>query len=184
MSFENYTIKEFIDAMFAGKRDVISEEELGIVYSEYIDVAGLYDLDEFNRVAYIQFLNNRINSIRMAIELQRTFLVEFSLPYKPNFSFFKKYGYTLEWHGHPIDFLMQLKDVEQRERKHIAKLEIKMKELIDERKKKNTKETTTKEKRGNFIRTLNSLGKVGYKIDNFRTTVEELAYMVKEQMEQ
>jgi len=184
--YEDYTIREFMDALFKGKTDVISKDNLEIIYTEYIDTAGLYDLDEFNKVGYVHFLNSRINTVKLAIELQTLFLKEFKQPYKPNFTFFRKYGYKLEWNNDELDFLEQLASIQTRELKFVSQLEVKMKELVDDRKKKSkgAKEDNAKEKRGSFIKTLNSLGKIGYKIDNYKTTVEELAYMIKEQVEQ
>lgn len=167
-----------MDAYFNGKRTVLNQEQLDTVFNEYIDTAGLYDLDEFNKVAYAQFLSNRINFVKSAIELQRLFFKEFSRPYTPNFKFFKKYGYTL------IDdhtFLEQLENVENGELKWVAQLEIKMKELIDERKKKKKSNEEPKAERGSFVKTLNSLGKIGYKISKNETTMEDLAFMIKEE---
>ena len=63
-------------------------------------------------------------------------------------------------------------------------LEIEYKGLIDMNLKKVKNEVTTKQSRGSFVRMVNSLGKVGYKIDEDKNTVEDLAYMIKQQSEE
>ena len=69
--------------------------------------------------------------------------------------------------------------------KYQAELDKKQKQLFDYRKKKQTgEEISIKQTREQFIRMLNSLGKIGFKIDKNDTTVEELALMLKQQYEE
>lgn len=184
MAYENYTIKEFEDAMFKGKRDVISDEEYNIVYSEYIDTAKLYESEEFNKVSKIHYLNNRINSISIGIRLQREFIDNFEIPFIPDFERFKKLGHVLYWKNDKEQFLKALSRIEIKEKKFVSEVENDIKLLIEFRAKKNSKELPVKIKRESWIRTINSLGKIGYKIDKFKNTVEELSLMILQQIEE
>ncbi len=183
MAFENYTVRQFMNAWFKGDRSIITEEEYNNVYLEYIDAAGLYQSEEFERASTIHYYNNRINSIKIAIRLQKDFINNFEIPYLTGIPFFKKFGHILYWNNDIQDFILQLDKVEKKEKKYISLLEGKIKELIDEKAKNNTKEHTVKQSRESFIKMLNSLGKIGWKIDNDKTTVEELALMIKQQTE-
>ena len=192
MAYENYSIKQFMSALFKADRSVMNEDEFNIVYTEYIDTAGLFESEEFEKVSYIYYINNRINSIKIAIRLQKEFLNNFDLPYIEGLSFFKKFGHTLYWtnpkdtRDHETrrsDFFKALDKIEAREKKYITILETSIKDLTTYRLKKNKKETTVQQSRAAFIRTLNTLGKIGYKIDTEKTSVEEYAYMIKQQTE-
>jgi len=183
--YEEVTVNQFMRAWFKGERDVLSDEDYATVRQEYLDTAGLYDVDELDRVSYIHFLNNRINSVKIGIRLQREFISHFKEPFKPNFKFFQQKGHILKWENDLEKFEVLLKKIEKRELKYVAKLEGCLKDMIDKRKKKaEPEEVDLKAQRENFIRTLNSLGKVGYKIDRDETTVEDLALMIKQQTEE
>lgn len=185
MAFENYTVRQYINARFAGDRTVMSDEEYNIVHTEFIDAAGLYETEEFGDVSYIYFLNNRINTINIGIRLHREFLVDFKFPYIEQLNRFEKYGHRLYWNNNEEDFLKQLDRIENREKKYVSQLENCIKLLKDKRQKKINKETVSKKDfRGDFIMMLNSLGKNGYKIDKDKETVEDIAYMVKQQTEE
>lgn len=192
MAFEKYTVKDFKSAWFNNDYSVISKEEFKIVHAEYLDTSGLFLSDDFERQTYIHHLNSRISYVKMFIELQREFMSEFQKPFIRDFESFKnRYGYVLKWNNDIKDFERQLEKVEKRERKHASLLEEKIKELNDERKKqekKSSREDDTdedlKKARLSFIRMLNSLGKVGFNLDQDKTTVEELALMIKQQMEE
>lgn len=183
MAFENYNIRQFIAAMFNDDRSIMNDEEYKLVYTEYIDVAGLYDEGEFHTLSYIHYLNGRINTIKISIRLQREFLIEFGVPYEPNFSSFSKYGHRLFWNNKEELFLITLDRIEKKEFKYLSKLETEIRNLKDASDRKNKNEPPPKKSRGSFIRIINFLGKCGFKIDNDKTTVEELAYMIKQQSE-
>lgn len=180
--YEDITIREFQNALYKDDRSIMNEEELNICNTEFIDTAGLYDSDEFNKVAYIAQLNNRINTIRLSIKLQKDFVEEFNICYKPGLQKFKQFGYSVKW----IDketFLNKLYEIEMSEKMYISQVEIKGKELEKLRESRGPKEDM-KKTRGNFIKIINSLGKANYRIDNDKTTVEELAYMIKQRSEE
>lgn len=185
MAFENYTIKQFMSCWFKQDYTEISEEEFNIVYTEYIDTAGLFETEEFEKVVYIHFINGRINTVNIFIRLQREFIKEFNMPYLKGFELLKDKGYILKWNESIEDFETQLVRIEMQEKRYVSELENCIKELIDFRKTKGkSEEHPLKKKRENFIRTINTLGKVGYKIDRNKDTVEDLALMIKQQFEE
>jgi hypothetical protein len=184
MPFENYTVRQFEDAWFRNDRTLMDDDEFKTVYTEYIDTAGLYVSEEFDKVSYIHFLNNRINFVKVSCKIQREFIEEFGQPYIENFEPFKDKGYYLKWNDDKEDFLKQIERIEAQEIKYISEVEKEIKELIEIRKKRKTKNSTPKQSRESFVRMLNSLGKNGYKIDRDKTTVEDLAYMIKQQHEE
>lgn len=182
MAFENYTIAQFMDAMFKNDRSVISEEELAIVYEEYIDVAEIYEKEKFENSKYVNFIANRINSVHLSIKLQKEFLEEFGVPFEKELVFFRKFGYIVRWTNKEA-FLKKLEEIENKEKKYISQLEGRIKEMIEKDIKREKGEITIKQSRGSFIKTINSLNKVGYKIDKNSDTVEDLAYMIKQETE-
>lgn len=184
MAYENYTINQFKKAWFKEDYSEMSKEQFDIVYTEYVDTAQLFLTEEFEKVSYIHYINNRINSIKMAIRLQREFLNEFDIPYIKGFDFFKKFGHIIFWNNEKEKFLNALKIVETKEKKYISKLENEIKSLKENRLKKRKGEVTIKQKQQDFIRLIISLGKLNYKIDNDKTTVEELALMILQQKEE
>ena len=173
--------------MFKQDYSEMTKEDFDIVYSEYIDTAGLYESEEFDKMCYINFLHNRNNSLKIGVDLQIKFVNEFGVAYSPAFDFFREKGHILVW-SNKEDFLAQLKRVELKEAKYISKLETSIKELMDAREKREKEKDKNQIKkinpRENWIRTINSLGKIGYKIDKRSTTVEDFAYMIKQQSEE
>jgi hypothetical protein len=184
MPFEKYTIRDFINAMFNGERSIMDEDTLQTVYTEYVDVAGLYETADFNLSVYINFLTVRVNMIKKSILAQKQYTEEFGIAYLPGINVFKQYGHKIKW-TNKEDFFKSLDKMETREKVYISQLEAKVKEREELREKNNKGEVVSEKlKRGSFIRTINTLGKIGYKIDNDKTTIEELAYMIKQQIEE
>lgn len=183
--YENITIGEFKDAMWGSNKAKLSKEDIDTVNSEYVDLAGIYDADEFSRVAYITYLNGRINKIKLAIRLQREFINNFDIPFLNELKFFKQFGYTVHWNKNRVDFENQLKKIESREGRFEDEVEGKIKELIELRLSKNKKEyVSDKQTLESFMLTYISLGKVGYSIDVNSTTMQEFALMIKHQKEE
>lgn len=188
MAYEKYTVNQFRDAWFKGNRTVITDEEFKIVYSEYVDTSGLFLSDDFEKQGLIYNLNQRINYVKMFIRLQRDFIHEFRMPFIKDFQNLKhKYGYVLYWNNDIEDFEKQLQRVEQREIKNGSFMDLKIDELNRARKNKGISkedEESLDDSRKGFIRMVNSLGKIGFKIDGNVSTVEELALMIKQQFEE
>lgn len=183
MAYENYTIIEFMNAQFKHDYSIISKEELKIVFTEYIDTAKLYESDEFSKVVYIHFLNNRINTIKLWIRLQKEFLNNFDVPFIEQFGFiFKKFGHIVKWNNSREDFILQLDRVEKREQKYISELENCIKILTESRLKNKSNDKSVELTRSSFIKTINSLGKIGWKIDKHKDTLEDLALIIEEQI--
>jgi hypothetical protein len=183
MAFERYTISDFISAKFNNDYSVMSEEDMNEAYTEYIDLAGLYETNEFNKVSYIHFLNNRINTIKISIDLQKRFIKDFGVPYLPELVLFKKLGHSLKWNNDVDKFIKSLDNVQLRENKYISELEIAIEELVDIRTKRNKKDNNVLTRNG-FIGIYISLGKLGYRISKNETTLEEMAIMIRKQIEE
>lgn len=189
MAYEIYTIQQFMDAWFNNSRDVIkSEEEFAKVYSEYIDTSGLYITEEFDKMAYITFLENRINTIELFIYNQERYYEDFGVPYFPAFEIISKYGHKYKWDGNGDAFLKFLLNVKTKETKYKSLLSAAEQEL-DEIRSKNKKDKSLSEgkketsTRHSFIRMMNSLCQNGFSISKKDTTVEELSLMIKQQLE-
>lgn len=184
MQAKDCSVRNFMKSYFDRDFTTISEPDIKDIYTEYVDIAGLFETEEFARVCHVHYLNNRINSVRLSIKLQTDFLEGFGTPYIPELKFFNKFGHKLMWHEDKKRFLDDLKKIELKENKYISTLESKMKELIELRKSKSNNEQPKELSRNAFIRTLNSLGKMGYKIDKDDTMMDEVALMIKQQSEE
>jgi hypothetical protein len=189
MAFEDYTVRQFEKALFKNDRSVMSNEEFEIVYTEWTDVTGAYNTNEFNKVVYINRLKHRLNQTRVGVKAQKDFINEFGIPYLPEISFFEKFGYKLKWEGDLESFNLQLDRIETGEFKYESQLEGKLKELEDLREKEKKKKESSFQQpkqtsRERWVKTINTLGKIGYQIRKDETTVEELAYMIKYQIEE
>lgn len=189
MYCEIYTIQEFMQAWFNKDYSKINAEDFSILHSEYLDISGLYLSEDFEKIAYINNLSSRLNYVKLFVSLQRDFMQEFRSPFIRDFEHLKeKYGYVLKWNEDLEDFEEQLQRVEMREIKFGNILNQKIDELSKLRKSnvddEEAKNVSLKDTRYSFIRMINSLGKIGFKIDKFTTTVEELALMIKQQFEE
>lgn len=180
---DEITIDEFRMAKFKNDRSIVSESELRDLEIEYYDIAGLFKTEDFSRVSHINYLSTRNNSVEFFCKLQIEFLVEFKVPYSIGFDFIKKFGYNLKWNNDPIEFLSQIENIRRKEKKFVSQLEDAIKELGDYRlnSDKGCKEEITI---ASFLNTLFYLRKCGLHFDNKLTSMEELAYMIKYQLEQ
>jgi hypothetical protein len=154
-----------------------------IIYAEYVDLAGLYITREFELSAYISSLDTRIATIKRFVDLQRRFLEEFDAPFIPGFALVKKYGHRLYWDFNSPDkeaFLNRLKQMEAGESRYQAELNKKINELVEFRKKKVNKTFTLLESRKQFIMSMNRLQQNKYVIDKEKTSMEEMALMIKD----
>lgn len=192
MTYEDCTIENFMSCWFSKDYSNVSEQEFKIIYAQYLDASGLFLTEDFERISLIRHLNQRLNYVKLFIKLQRNYIIEFDKPFlRPDeFETLKQeYGYVLVWREDLVDFENQLKRIESKEIKHNSFLEGKIKELNDSRKdvdkeiKIENDEEKLKKSRISFIRMLNSLGKIGFKLDRKTTFVEELALMIRQQIE-
>ena len=180
MTFENCTIDQFKRAKFNKDFSEITKDELDDIYLQYIDTAKMYNSSKFNKISYINFLRKRIFVISTAINLHKNYLEDVGIAYEEGFGLFKKYGYTLVW-KYPEDFISQLDKISKKENKYMSLLKKEEIEL-NEMDRDNIKEDEVLS-RQSFIRTILLLGKNGYKIDNFTTTMEELSLTILQEKE-
>lgn len=185
--YENITIKQFEKGYFSNDYSEFTKEQINEAYIEYINTAGLYETEEFQKITYIHYLNNRLNSVKLSVQLQTDFINDFGVPYIPELLFLKKFGHRVIWNEKKgkKDFVEQLNKCIQRDNKYVSILESKLKELNESREKKNKKpeETSISQTRGSWIKTCNTLGKI-FSIDKEKTTLEEYAWMIKQQTEE
>ncbi len=181
--YEKITIRQFEKGYFENDTTEFTPEQIKDAYTEYIDTAGLFETEEFQKVTYIHYLNNRLNSIKLSVKLQTDFLEEFGVPFVPELQFLKKFGHRVNWTGNKDLFLQDLNKCIQRDNKYVSILESKVKELSTSREKKQKKETTVSQTRGSWIKTCNTLGKI-FTIDKDKTTLEEYAWMIFQQTEE
>lgn len=184
LTYEDVTIDDYIKAKFKNDFSVIPKEDFDNIEVQYIDTSGLYETEEFSKIAYIHYLNNRKNSISLSIRLQTEFLNVFGKPYIPELVFFKKFGYNIVWKDSAEIFFNDLKKIQDSEKKYTSRLENEIKELIKLREKKQNSNESVSQTRHDFISTIISLGKIGYKIDKNTTTLEEFSLMIKKQNEE
>lgn len=190
-------VRKFKQCSFDGKYRVLliegeaSEDDLKsafeYIYAEYVDYSGLYQSLEFEIVAYINSLDTRIQFVRRFVDLQRKFLEQFDVPFLPGLPMIKKYGHHLYWdtsYSDPEAFISRLFQIEMKEKKYETKVDQKVKELIELRKKQIKKEHTILESRKDFVTMLNRLRQARFVIDDDNTSVEELALIIKDQRDQ
>lgn len=184
--YEEITIKQFEEGFFKKNYEIFTEEQIFEAYTEYIDTAGLYETEEFQKITYIYYLDNRLNSVKLSVKLQKEFIEDFGIPYIPDIQFLKKFGHRVIWDESKgvENFISQLDKCIQRDSKYESTLKSKIKELSELKEKKNTKKSTLSQSRSSWIKTINSLGKIGYHIIKTETTLEELSWMIKQQTDE
>lgn len=191
------TIKQYKKAAFDGKLKILliegeaSDDDLqdafDYINAEYIDLSGLYITQEFEIVAYINSLDNRIQFMRRWIELQRKFLFNFNLPYVKGLYMVKKYGHSLYWdfdHPDKDGFLQKLAKIELSEKKYELHVDKKVGELIALRKKQVSQTHTVLESRKTFVSMLNRLRRERFVVDEDKTSMEDLALMIADYRDQ
>ena len=173
-----------MSAWFKEDYSQLSKDDFDTVYSEYIDATGMFASEEFDLVSGIHYINNRINTIKTWVSLQKQCLFLLGEPFLDELDFLSKYGHHVSWNNDIEDFNKQLDRIIIRDSRYQIDLEQKYKKLDELKNKKDIKEPTKKDEREQFIRMINSLGKIGFNIDKNETTVEELALMLKQQFEE
>lgn len=186
MAYEDYKLGQFKRAWFKEDRSIetgIPQEEFDSVYTEYIDTVGAYKSDQFDKAGWIKHLEAKINTITIWIKLQRDFIEDFGRPLTERFVFMEEFGYFLHYSDND-SFFEELKNIEQDLKGDISELNGSIKELEDIKASEPVIIKTLKEQRESFTRNQNTLGKIGYKIDEDKTSVEEYALMIKQQNEE
>jgi hypothetical protein len=101
------------------------------IIEEFNDISGQSaQTEELVLMRQIQILEDRIEAMRVYIEMHRTCALSKELPIITNhFTLFHKYGYPVAYTGDKKDFLEQLNDVEHAEQSYIWDLESLKEEL-------------------------------------------------------
>jgi hypothetical protein len=181
----NTTINEFISCLFDNDFSVIDEETFKNIHIEYIDISGQYETAEYEHIKTILILSTRIELIKTYLYIEYQFLSQFERPFLPVCKDLKKFGYTLIWRDNTEDFVKQLENIEQSEKRFIIQLEGERSALEKQNNKQISDSETgqiwqTKQTRKEFIKMIIDLQKQNYKIDRDKTTIEELAIMISD----
>lgn len=173
------SVRAFMAAMFNQQYEGVGGiENWELVFTEYVDLSGIGETAQYELLTNIHNTQLRISKVAGLIELEKDFFTAFNEPFMQAFDDFKKLGHRLVWDaGNPKQFIDQLQAVETREKKYKAELDMHMKEL-ESLKTDGVKVDTNS--RASFVKTLNRLGKHGYKIDKDKTDMEELSLMIRE----
>ena len=150
------------------------------IYSDYIDISGLSETQEYSLLTVIHNLNARLIAVPHYVAVQEETVKIFGKYHPIATERLSKYGYRMPLD--PINAPKMLSNIiskEKRFRYDLQAAEDKLKAL----KKPDSEPQDIKKQRRAFVKMLNSLG-TKYRIDRDKTTVEELALMVKESMEQ
>lgn len=151
------------------------------IHTEFIDLSGT-EIEELSIMKQIKALECDIQSMNIFLFVQEEYIRLFKTPHFDNLKTLAECGHKLQWNPEapdPEGFLKQLQKVRVKESKKTALLDLRNKELADFRKTQESKKTINNS-RSEFIRLMNDLGKEGYQIDKSKTTVEELAIMIKD----
>lgn len=166
-----------MNAWFDEDTSVMNVEQFQKLYYEYIDLSGSAFNKDFEKKAHINYLITRTNSVKLFINLQREFVKDFDICYKPNLSFLSNFGYTFKWENKE-QFLKLLNKIESKEQKYIIQLE-ELAASISEEHNEEEKQT-----RKGFMSNIISLRKNGYEVNLNETTVEELALSIKHSIDE
>lgn len=184
MIIEDLIIRDFEQAWFKENYEKLSKKDFEQAYCEYMDVSGLYKSKRFQQLSYLNYLSVRVTSIKFAINIEKQFLETFGEPYQDGFEFFKRYKYNIFWDGDKEKFLNFIAKIEKKEKKNEVDLAIKQKLFIEEQDKSIVDQKSLMQSRHEWIRNINILKKNGYQLDRNKSTVEELALIMKESMEE
>ena len=144
---------------------------------DYIDISGLADTEEYSLMATINNLNARLNSVPHYVSAQQETVRIFNKYHPKATENLARFGYKMPMDmNNALKFLDSIKSKEKRFRYDLQAAEDKLAKL----KKPETQDV--KKTRRAFIKMLNSLGNT-YRIDRDKTTIEELALMVKDSIE-
>lgn len=184
LTCSDIVLRAFMLAMFNQKYEAVGGiDNWDAVYTEYIDLSGIGETQEFNLLTNIHNVQHRITQVQGYLDIQKKFFATFNEPFEPALKDLRKFGHRLTWDiGNPKQFIQQLEMCEVKEKTYVAQLDSYMKELTD-LKKEGVKKITTNG-RVDFVKQMNRLGKDGYKIDKDKTDMEEYSLMIREYNEE
>lgn len=185
MKCEKVTIEVFMSCWFNQDYEILSKDDFDVVFAEYIDLAGLYQSKEFELVTYINYLKNRIFVLKTIVASQEMYFDVFKTPYMIGIELIKEqFGLVYEWDEDERTFRSFLRKLENNARSKSTELKRKEFELDKLKEEKDKGDVSKVQSRHEFIKMLNGFSKTGYKIDRDKTTVEELALMIKQVQEE
>ena len=168
-----------------------AEEELNAawlnIYTEFVDLSGLAQTQEFEIMKTIFYLDSRVKRIKLLIFIQNESIEKLGQPCIGAFAKLDMYGHRLMWDKDHPDleaFKQRILSIESTEKRYEIELNGKIKELMNLKKKQQNQELPEMQKRKEFIRSLNNLERAGFRIDRDKTTVEDLALMIGEMNDQ
>lgn len=171
--------------MFEGRYDVLfpnaPPEAWEYIYVEYIDLSGLADTPEYRLITNVLNLNSRLRAIPEYVKVQLGCIEHFGEMSPTVNEKLAKKGYAI-----PADLekakeaLLKIPGKEKLYDHRLKEADAALKKLRGTRVENGN---DSKRERRKFIQMLNSLGTT-YRIDRDKTTVEELAAMVRENAEQ
>ena len=185
------TINQFMKCKFDNNFSVLtlsgnpSEKELinafENIQNEYIDLCGIH-VPEIELLKSIKALECRIQSMHLYLKVSKDACDQLVEPFifevlNDAIPCINNNGYRLTW-TNKEDFKKQLNKIELKEKRYIAEHDRKNKEL--ELYRENHPNNIESNSRTEFIRLLNELQKIGYKIDREKTFMEELGIMVND----
>jgi hypothetical protein len=177
---KNTTINEFMQCLFENDFSNIDEETFKTIHAEYIDISGQYETSEYEHIKTILTLSTRIELIKTYLYIEYLSLDQFERPFLPACKDFKKFGYTLIWRDNTEDFVKQLENIEQSEKRFQLQLEGEKSALEKQNDKSAQAGKQNRQTRKEFLKMIIDLQKQNYKIDRDKTMVEDLAIMISE----
>lgn len=170
LTFSTCTINDMIGFMFDGKTHPNWDE----IYLEYIDVSGIGITQEFDLLLAIHNIQTRLNTIPRYVQVQVACWHNFKKLHPIATAKLARYGYRMPI-GDPLPYLGRIIPKEKRFLHDLKQKEQQLTKIREGQKQA----PNSKKDRLEFIRMLNHLG-TKYRIDRDKTTVEELAIMVKD----
>lgn len=174
------SLKRFMSAWFDNEREEIDFES---IHLEYVDLSGIGKTAQLELEARVQWINNRIERVKMLIYALRMCLEEFGRPFQAAIEDLRKMGHKLTWSQESADvglMLQQLQRIESKEKRFLIQLEDAQTALDTFIQNQNAGAPQTNiQTRQSFITNMNVLRKEGYPVIQNETTVEEFALMIK-----
>lgn len=174
----NTTIEQFENCWFNKDYSEIQKEDFDVIFTRFLDISKSFSLEEAHLLSHIYHIKNRITCVDLFIAAQKLSIVVNDKPSEEHFDLMKPYGYTLTYNGSHKNFLEQLESLEAREARFQHELKSKL-EIYEKRKTKMKKNSDEDEKL-DFKMLIIRLQHNGYFIDKSKTTVEELALIIKD----
>lgn len=178
------SIRIFMAAMYNGILEPVGgPDNWDSIYTEYVDLSGISENEQFNLMMIIHNQQQRIVQVQGYVDLERRCFAIFNEPFLPAFTDLKRWGHRLTWDiSNPAAFLKQIDMIEIKEKQQVVELNNSIKELEDL--KENGVQLDADSRQG-FIKDLNRISRWNkYQIDKDKTDMESYALMIREHDEE